>query len=88
MNDAIHELGSLCKMARELERKWDRAGSEYLKSRMAGADYLETVRRYLDAIRCLETALSNHFVVVTAEITRARKADAAEESVPHDPGNP
>jgi len=66
MKDEIHELSQLCKKASELERKWDRTGRDYLQTRIASAEYRETVSEYLEAVRRLELALTRHFVAVTA----------------------
>jgi len=69
------ELGKLCKVASELERKWDLAGKDYLGSKMTQVAYEEIVRRYLDSVRRLESALSRHLVALSEET--ARDADLA-----------
>ena len=75
MEEVIMELGKLCKVATELERKWDLAGKDYLGSRMTRVAYEQTVRRYLDSVRRLEAALSHHLVVLSEKT--ARDADLA-----------
>ena len=72
MRKEIKELSGLCKIAAELERKWDRAGEDYLGTRMKAAEYMRVVEEYLGAVRRLETALCRHLVVVTAEMARVR----------------
>ena len=75
MKEAIRELGNLCKLAAELERKWDRAGGEYLGKRMEALQYSGIVEEYLQSVRCLEAALTRHLVAVAHEMAIA-KADA------------
>ena len=75
MEEVIMELGKLCKVATELERKWDHAGKDYLGSKMTHVAYEEIVRRYLDSVRRLESALSRHLVALSEET--ARDADLA-----------
>src|SRR5436190_6740882 len=70
----IKELSGLCKVAAELERKWDSAGGDYLGTRMTAVDYTRIVEEYLGAVRRLETALCKHLVAVTAEVARERAA--------------
>ena len=83
MRNEIKELGNLCKIAAELERKWDRAGQEYLGTRMTADSYARILEEYLGTVRRLETALCTHLVAVTAEVAGARSAGkGAEDNEP------
>ena len=57
MRTEIKELGRLCKVAAELERKWDQAGKDYLGTVMTAADYTKILEEYLGSVRRLEVAL-------------------------------
>lgn len=74
MKETIKELGNLCKLASELEHKWDRCGRGFLETQISSAEYLRTLEEYLTAVRRLEGALTHHLVAVTAEAARDRNA--------------
>lgn len=78
MKETITELGSLCKLASELERKWDQAGKNYLGTRITNAQYTEFVGQYLRSVRRLETALSDHLVAVTREAAHSERVEKPE----------
>jgi hypothetical protein len=72
VRNEIKELNGLCKLAAELERKWDRAGEDYLGTKITAGDYTRFVEEYLNSVRRLEMALCKHLVAVTAEAARDR----------------
>lgn len=85
VREAIKELGNLCKKASALERKWDKAGGEFLGTRLQEKEYAEVVEEYLESVRKLETALVSHLSAIKSELEHGKVLEFRAQKP--DPGN-